>query len=403
MPDFSYLAIDKDGKQVKGSIQSTDEGSVRAKLKIDGLTLVSLKRQSVLTKEITFGSGGVKTRDMSVFCRQFASVLAAGVTVVEALRMLAEQTENKTLKNALLKTRENVQQGDTLAEAMAKSPKIFDSMFCNMVAAGEESGNLENCIVRLGTQLEKSAKLKAMVKGAMIYPIAVFIVAIGVLIVMSIVVVPKFESMFADMGTTLPGSTRALMAFSKFIMTKWYIVIIAVVALIVIISAVKKTPQGKRFFGRLALKLPIFGSLNMKSQSASFSRTMSTLVSSGMGITAALDIAAKAMSNVIYSDILIKAKDEVEQGIPLSVPIRKAPEFPSMVNNMLAVGEESGNIENMLVKVAEYFEEETEQTTANLSTILQPVIIVLLGGIVGWIVLSLYQPMISMYGGLGNL
>ncbi len=403
MPDFSYLAIDKDGKQVKGSIQSADEGSVRAKLKIDGLTLVSLKRQSLLTKDITIGSGGVKTRDMSVFCRQFASVLAAGVTVVEALRMLAEQTENKTLKNALLKTRENVQQGDTLAEAMAKSPKIFDSMFCNMVAAGEESGNLENCIVRLGTQLEKSAKLKAMVRGAMIYPIAVFIVAIGVLIVMSIVVVPKFEGMFADMGTTLPGSTRALMALSSFIMTKWYIVIIAVIALIVIISAVKKTPQGKRFFGRLSLKLPIFGSLNMKSQSASFSRTMSTLVSSGMGITAALDIAAKAMSNVIYSDILIKAKDEVEQGIPLSVPIRKAPEFPSMVNNMLAVGEESGNIENMLVKVAEYYEEETEQTTANLSTILQPVIIVLLGGIVGWIVLSLYQPMISMYGGLGNL
>ena len=403
MPDFSYLAIDREGKQVKGSIQSADEGSVRAKLKIDGLTLVSLKRQSLLTKEITLGSGTVKTRDMSVFCRQFASVLAAGVTVVEALRMLAEQTENKTLKNALLKTRENVQQGDTLAEAMAKSPKIFDSMFCNMVAAGEESGNLENCIVRLGTQLEKSAKLKAMVRGAMIYPIAVFIVAIGVLIVMSIVVVPKFEGMFADMGTTLPGSTRALMALSSFIMTKWYIVIIAVIALIVIISAVKKTPQGKRFFGRLSLKLPIFGSLNMKSQSASFSRTMSTLVSSGMGITAALDIAAKAMSNVIYSDILIKAKDEVEQGIPLSVPIRKAPEFPSMVNNMLAVGEESGNIENMLVKVAEYYEEETEQTTANLSTILQPVIIVLLGGIVGWIVLSLYQPMISMYGGLGNL
>ncbi len=403
MPDFSYLAIDKEGKQVKGNIQSADEGTVRSKLKLEGLTLVSLKRQSVLTKEITLGSGGVKTRDMSVFCRQFSSVLAAGVTVVEALRMLAEQTENKSLKNALLKTRENVQQGDTLAEAMAKSPKIFDSMFCNMVAAGEESGNLENCIVRLGTQLEKSAKLKAMVKGAMIYPIAVFIVAIGVLVIMSIVVVPKFENMFASMGTTLPGSTRALMALSDFLMTKWYILIAVVVGIIALISAVKKTPQGKRFFGRLALKLPIFGELNRKSQAASFSRTMSTLVSSGMGITAALEIASRAMSNVIYSDILMKAKDDVEQGIPLSVPIRKAEEFPSMVNNMLAVGEESGNIENMLVKVAEYFEEETEQTTANLSTILQPVIIVLLGGIVGWIVLSLYQPMISMYGNLGNL
>ena len=403
MPDFSYIAVDREGKQVKGSIQSPDEGSVRAKLKIDGLTLVSLKRQSLLTRDLTLGTGKVKTRDMSVFCRQFASVLTAGVTVVEALRMLAEQTENKTLKNALLKTRENVQQGDTLAEAMAKSPKIFDSMFTNMVAAGEESGNLENCIVRLGTQLEKSAKLKSMVKGAMIYPIAVLIIALGVLIIMSIAVVPKFETMFKDMGTTLPGSTRALMAFSEFIMTKWYLVIIVIFAVFTLIGAIKKTPQGKRFFGRLALKLPIFGDLNRKSQAASFSRTMSTLVSSGMGITAALEIAARAMSNVIYRDILIKAKDEVEQGIPLSVPIRKAPEFPSMVNNMLAVGEESGNIENMLVKVAEYFEEETEQTTANLSTILQPVIIILLGGIVGWIVLSLYQPMISMYGGMGNL
>ena len=403
MPDFSYLAIDKDGKQVKGNIQSADEGSVRAKLKIDGLTLVSLKRQSMLTKEITLGSGTVKTRDMSVFCRQFSSVLAAGVTVVEALRMLAEQTENKVLKNALLKTRENVQQGDTLAEAMAKSPKIFDSMFCNMVAAGEESGNLENCIVRLGVQLEKSAKLKSMVKGAMIYPIAVLVIALGVLIVMSIAVVPKFESMFADMGTTLPGSTRALMAFSKFLLTKWYLIIIIVVGIIVLVGAVKKTPQGKRFFGRLALKLPIFGDLNRKSQSASFSRTMSTLISSGMGITAALEIASKAMSNVIYGDILMKAKDDVEQGIPLSVPIRKAEEFPSMVNNMLAVGEESGNIENMLVKVAEYFEEETEQTTANLTTILQPAIIIVLGGIVGWIVLSLYQPMIGMYSSMGNL
>jgi type IV pilus assembly protein PilC len=209
--------------------------------------------------------------------------------------------------------------------------------------------------------------------------------------------------MFADLGTKMPGSTRALMAFSSFIMSYWYLVIIGVVAIIVIITAIKQTPPGKRFFGKLALKLPIFGDLNRKSQAASFARTMSTLVSSGMGITAALDIAAKAMSNVIYSDILTKAKEEVEQGIPLSVPIRKAPEFPSMVNNMLAVGEESGNIENMLVKVAEYFEEETEQTTANLTTILQPAIIVLLGGIVGWIVLSLYQPMISMYGGLGNL
>ena len=403
MPDFSYIAIDRDGKQVKGSIQANDEIAIRSKLKIDGLTLVKAKRQGALSKDITFGSGRVKVRDMSVFCRQFSSVLSAGVTVVEALRMLAEQTENKTLKNALIKTRENVQQGDTLAEAMAKSPKIFDNMFTNMIAAGEESGNLETCIVRLGTQLEKSAKLKSMVKGAMIYPIAVVIVAVVVLIVMSVFVVPKFADMFAGMGTELPGSTKAVMAISNFLMYKWYILIGVVAGLIVVFKAIGKTDAGKHFFGRISIKLPIFGDLNIKSQAASFSRTMSTLVSSGMSIPASLEIVAKAMTNVIYSDILVKAKDDVEQGIPLSVPIRKASEFPPMVHNMLAIGEETGSIEHMLTKVAEYYEEETEQKTANMAALLQPIIIVALGGMVGWLVLAMYQPMISMYGGIGNV
>lgn len=403
MPDFSYIAIDKEGNQVKGSVQANDESQIRSRLKIDGLTLISAKKQGALSKDISFGSGKVKTRDMSVFCRQFASVLAAGVTVVEALRMLAEQTENKTLKNALIKTRENVQQGDTLAEAMAKTPKVFDSMFTNMVAAGEESGSLETCIVRLGNQLEKSAKLKAMVKGAMIYPIAVVIVAVGVLIFMSLKVIPQFADMFSSMGAELPGSTKAVLAISDFLLYKWYILIAVVGGLIFAYVAFGKTNTGKHVYGKIALKLPIFGSLNLKSQSASFARTMATLVSSGMSIPASLEIVARAMSNILYTDVLMKAKDDVEQGVPLSIPIRKAPEFPPMVHNMLAVGEETGSIEHMLEKVAEYYEEETEQATANLAAVMQPAIIVVLGGMIGWLVLAMYQPMISMYGGMGNL
>lgn len=403
MPDFSYVAVDKEGKQVKGTIQANDESQVRSKLKIDGLSLVQAKKQGILSKDITIGSGTVKTRDMSVFCRQFSSVLAAGVTVVEALRMLAEQTENKILKNALLKTRENVQQGDTLAEAMAKSPKVFDNMFTNMIAAGEESGSLETCIVRLGNQLEKSAKLKAMVKGAMIYPIAVVIVAVGVLIFMSLKVIPQFADMFSSMGTELPGSTKAVLAISDVLLHKWYILLIVVGGIIAGYIAFGRTDLGKHVYGKIALKLPIFGSLNLKSQSASFARTMATLVSSGMSIPASLEIVARAMSNILYTDVLIKAKDDVEQGVPLSVPIRKAPEFPPMVHNMLAVGEETGSIEHMLEKVAEYYEEETEQATANLAAVMQPVIIIVLGGMIGWLVLAMYQPMISMYGGMGNM
>ncbi|MCR5685901.1 MAG: type II secretion system F family protein [Lachnospiraceae bacterium] len=403
MPDFTYVAIDKEGKQVKGTLQANDESAVRSKLKVDGLTLVSAKKANLLNKDITFGSPKVSVRDMSVFCRQFSSVLSAGVPVVEALRMLAEQTENKTLKNALIKSRENIQQGDTLAEAMAKSPKIFDTMFTNMIAAGEESGNLETCVVRLGVQLEKSAKLASMVKGAMIYPIAVLVIAMVVLIVMSTVVVPQFADMFAGMGSELPGATKAVLAISDILIHKNLYLIGGVVIVIVAYKAFGKTNTGKHVYGRISLKLPVFGDLNLKSQSASFARTMSTLVSSGMSIPAALEIVARAMSNILYTDILNKAKEDVEQGVPLSVPIRKAPEFPPMVHNMLAIGEETGSIEHMLEKVAEYYEEETEQATANLAAVLQPAIIIVLGGMIGWLVLAMYMPMISMYQGLENL
>lgn len=404
MGDFSYVAINKEGKQVKGSLQAVDAAAVRSKLKLDGLNPVSIKEQSLLTKDIEIGGGGrVKSRDLSIFCRQFTSILNAGVTVVEALRMLAEQTDNKTLKKTLYKTKELVQQGETLAQAMSTSPKVFPEMFVNMVAAGEESGNLDVCIDRMGTQFEKSAKLSGMVKKAMIYPIAVVVIAVVVLIVMSTKVIPKFANMFLEMGADLPGSTQAVMALSDFLLTKWYVLIAIVVLLALFFSWSGTTKRGKEIYGAIAIKLPIFGNINIKSNAAKFSRTMSTLVSSGMGITSAIEITARTMQNVLYKYALENAKTEVEQGIPLSVPIRKSSVFPSMVHNMLAIGEETGSIEHMLDKVAEYYEEETEQATASLAELIQPVIIVVLGGLVGWMVLAMYQPMISMYGGMGNL
>lgn len=403
MGDFSYIAINKEGKQIKGSIQAVDMAAVRSKLKLDGLNPVSIKEQSILTKDIEIGSGKVKTRDLSIFCRQFTSVLNAGVTVVEALRMLAEQTDNKTLRKTLYKTKELVQQGETLAQAMATSPKVFPEMFINMVAAGEESGSLDICFERMGNQFEKSAKLAGMVKKAMIYPIAVVVIALVVLIVMSTLVIPKFATMFVDMGADLPGATQAVMALSNFLITKWYVLIIAVVLLVIFFKWSASTTRGKEIYGAIAIKLPIFGNINIKSNAAKFARTMSTLVSSGMGITAAIEITAKTMQNILYKNALDNAKLEVEQGIPLSVPIRKATVFPPMVHNMLAIGEETGSIEHMLNKVADYFEEETEQATASLAELIQPVIIVVLGGLVGWMVLAMYQPMISMYGGMGNL
>lgn len=405
MADFSYIAINKEGKQVKGNLQAPDANAVKSKLRLDGLTPVSVKTQNILTKDIEIGGGGkkVKPRDLSIFCRQFTSILNAGVPVVEALRMMAEQTENKTFRSTLYKTKELVQQGSTLAEAMAKSPKVFPEMFVNMVAAGEVSGSLELCVSRMGTQFEKSSKLSGMVKKAMVYPIAVIIIAIVVLIVMSTVVVPKFAVMFAEMGSDLPASTKIVMGISDVFIHKWYVILAITVGLILFFGWFGRTDQGKYIYGRIALGMPIFGKINTKSNSAKFARTMSTLISSGMGITAAIEITAKTMGNVLFKKALESAKLEVEQGVPLSVPIRKSKVFPSMVNNMLAIGEETGAIESMMDKVAEYYEEETEQATGSLAELLQPIIIVVLGGLVGLMVLALYQPMINMYGSVGNL
>ncbi|MBR4342529.1 MAG: type II secretion system F family protein [Lachnospiraceae bacterium] len=404
MGQYTYVAVTKMGDQTKGNIEAKNIEAAKLQLQANGLTPISVKNQSIFSKDLNIGGEKkVTKRDLSVFCRQFTSILNAGVTVVEALNMLADQTQNKTLVKALRKTSESVQQGDTLAVSMAKHPKVFPEMFVNMVEAGEVSGSLEEAVSRMGVQFEKSAKLAGIIKKAMIYPIAVIVVALVVLIVMSVAVVPQFASMFESMGSELPGSTKAVMALADFLINKWWLLIIIVVATIVGLNLFGKTDKGKTVFGTIAIKIPIIGQVNVKTQSASFARTMSTLVSSGLGISQALEICAKAMKNILYKNALIKAKQEVEQGVNLSVPIRRAKVYPTLVPNMIAIGEETGNIENMLDKVADYFEEEAELATQSMSEMMQPIIIVVLGGLVGWMVLAMYQPMITMYGDMENL
>lgn len=404
MADFAYVAVNKNGEQVKSTIQAKTVDAARTALRADGLTPISVKAQSIFSKDIQIGGDKkVTNRDLSVFCRQFSSMLNAGVTVVQALDMLAEQTQNKTLVKALKKTSEAVQQGESLSNAMGKSPKVFSEMFVNLVDAGEVSGSLEVCIDRMGKQFEKSAKLAGNLRSAMIYPIAVLVIALGVLIFMSTSIVPTFAEMFADMGSELPGATKACLALSDFLTTKWWLLIIIVFSAAIGIKLSLKTDAGKTFWGTVAIKIPILGPVNIKTNSASFARTMSTLVSSGMGIAQSLEVVGKAMKNILYKKALMKAKIEVEQGVNLSVPIRKSGVYPVLVPNMIAIGEETGNVENMLDKVADYFEEEADAATASMTALMQPIIIVVLGGIVGWMVLAMYSPMINMYGGMGNL
>ncbi len=402
MGDFAYQAIDKTGRRKKGSMKAESAAQVMEALRSDGLTPVKVTEQNLLTRDINIGGEKkVKTRDLAVFCRQFSGILKASVTVVDGLKLMSDQTEHKTLKNALDKTLAAVKQGNSLADSMRLSPKVFPPMLVNMIEAGEASGTLDTCIERMGIQYEKSARIQGLVKKAMTYPIVVVIVAFAVMIVMSMVIVPKFAVMFAELGADLPVTTRMVMGFSDFLFGYWWLLLILIVGLVLGINLVNRTDAGKMFFGRMALRLPIFGKFNMKSSSASFARTMSTLMASGMGITQAIDIAANAMSNICYTRLLKRAKSEVEQGYPLSQPLRQSDIFPPMVYNMMAIGEETGDVSGMLDRVADYYEEETELAAASMTELLQPLIIVVVGGMVAILVLAMYQPMIEMYGTLG--
>ncbi len=404
MTDYIYTAIGKDGKQVKGTISAANEDRAWALIKEQGLVPTKVAQQTAFNKDINISIGSpVKPRDLSVFCRQFQSILAAGVTIVEALGMLADQTENKTFAKAIQETKASVQKGSTLADAMRAHPKVYPSLLINMVEAGEASGSLENSMERMSVQFEKSARLKAMIKKAMMYPIVIVIVAFAVLIVMSIVVIPQFAEMFESMGSELPAITKAVMAFSGFIMNKWYVLLIIVVLAAVFFSWFAKTETGQTIFGMIAMKAPIFGKLVVKNASASFARTLSTLVSSGISLSEALEITSRSMTNIHFRRALQEARVEVEQGVNLSEPLRRCGLFPSMIPQMIKIGEETGSIDGMLTKAADYYEDEVEIATASLSTLMEPLIIVVLGVIVGVLVLAMYMPMISMYQGMDSL
>lgn len=404
MENYVYTAVGKDGKKVKGTVSATSESRAMAALKEQGLLPTKVEKETVFNKELSISIGSpVKPRDLSVFCRQFQSLLAAGVGIVEALEMLSDQTENKVFAKTIRETQGAVQKGSTLAEAMRESPKVYPSLLINMIEAGEASGSLETALERMSVQFEKSAKLKALVKKAMMYPIVIIIVAFAVLIAMSVIVIPQFVEMFESMGSELPMITKAVMAFSDFIIHKWYLVILIAVIAAIAVRMFAKTEVGQVFFGTVSMKLPIFGKLAVKNASASFARTLSTLIGAGISLSDALEITGRSMKNILFKRALIEAKKEVEQGSNLSDPLRKCGLFPLMIPQMIRIGEETGNIDGMLMKTADYYEDEVEIATASLTTLMEPLIIVVLGVIVGVLVLAMYMPMISMYSGLENL
>jgi len=399
MAKYSFKVVDSAGKSQKKTVEAKSEEAARAKLKSDGYSVAGVGKEVGGKKK---RGGKVTDRDLSVFCKQFAAVLRAGVPIISALDMMGEQMTNKTLQAALAEAATYVQKGGTLADAMRQNPKAFPDMLSNMVAAGEMSGKLEISFERMAVQFEKDGAIKSKIKGAMTYPIVILVVVIGVVAMLMIMVVPTFSSMFEEMGATLPKPTQVIVAISNFLVSKWWLLLIIVAALVVGIKFFKKTPAGQQLFGQMALKAPIFGQLSVKTAAATFSRTFATLLASGIPLIDAVEQTGKVMKNKVIRDGVIGCKAQVAKGVPLSKPIRDLDIFPAMLPSMMHIGEETGNIEDMMEKVADFYEEEVAVATDALTSMMEPLIIVVLGVTVGGIVIAIYSPILSMYDAVDN-
>lgn len=402
MPSYKYEVIGPDGKPQTGTIDASNLEVATAELKSGGNTIVSLSKANAFNKDLDIHIGkAVSVRELSVFCRQFESVLNAGVTVIEALNMLAEQTENKTFKSALEDIRDAVQKGDTLSAAMAEFPKIFPPLMIQMVAAGEATGGIDKAFSRMGGQFEKEAHLKGLIVKSMIYPVILIVVIIVVVAIMMIKIVPTFTEQFDEVGGQLPGITLAVMAVSDFFVNSWYFMVAIIVGLVIFFKEFKKTENGAVIMGRLALKFPLVGKLNIKTASASMTRTLATLMGSGIQLVDALNLVMEMMKNQIVKNALKKAQEEVSRGIPLSIPLQETGVFPPMVYHMIEIGEETGNMEDMLDKIAEYYDEEVEMATQSLLAVMEPMIIIIMALVVVPIVLAIMMPMYSLYDSIG--
>lgn len=404
MPGYSYVAVDSRGKEKRGRMDAENREEVVRQLKNDGLIPVSIREQGVLNKEIDFSIGKkVKPRDLSVFCRQFVSITQAGVPMKEALQMLTEQTENKYLKQAVANVLANVEKGNTLADSMAAEKDIFPDIMVHMVEAGESSGSLDISFARMAVHFEKEAKLKATIRKATIYPIILIFAVIGVIAVMLLFVIPIFIDMFADLDVEMPALTMGVMNLSKWTAGHWYVILAVIVAVILAYQAIYRTDQGRLKIDLIKMKIPLLGKLNVKSTCAQFARTMSTLMAAGVPTIDCLETVAKIVKNIHYKNALMKAREEVMKGIPLSEPLETSGIFPPMVYHMTSIGEDTGNMEDMLTKLADYYDEEVEITTQSVLAAMEPLIIVFMALIVGTLVIAVIMPIGTMYEGLDSM
>ena len=397
MPTYSYTAVGTNRKTIKDSIDSPSLEQAKSTLRRAGYTIIEIGEQSILDRDLNIGFlDKPKAKDMAIFCRQFVSILRAGVPISVVLNMLGQQTENKKLASAIRNMQTDVEKGDSLALSMRRHPKIFNSMLVNMVASGEESGNLESSFSQMETYFDKMKKTGAAVTKAMIYPCVLIVVMIIVLIVMMTVIVPKFVTTFTDMGAELPMITQIVVNTSHF-MQKWiWLIAIVIIGLVLGGIAFGRTNVGMHAYGWISRKIPVVKELTVKSASAMFARTLSLLLGSGLTLTDSLELVANNMKNIWYKEAVTRIRAQVSEGWQLNVAVRESKLFPPMVYNLIAIGEETGDLQGMLEKTADYYDDEVDGAVQKLLSLMEPIIILFMAFFVVVIVLSIYMPMLKM-------
>ncbi|AGX05698.1 hypothetical protein B14911_06316 [Bacillus sp. NRRL B-14911] len=401
MARYKYSGRDLKGKK-SGIVTAASKREAMLQLKESGIRILDLNEipETLLTKEISIGNP-VKLQDFVIYLRQFATLLRAGVTVVDATGILSQQTESKALKKALAAVEQDLREGNSLSDAAAKHKKVFTSMFVNMIKAGEAGGNMDDTLERLAVHYEKQHFTKQKIISALAYPIAVGIIAVAVVIFLLVSVVPTFVEMFQDFGGELPAITQFVLNSSEFMQKYWWLVILMFVSVFIGVSVIRNNKNTKYYFDYFLLRLPIFGKMLQKAALARMTRTLSSLFASSVPILQAISIVENIVENEVVAKVLQKSRTSLEQGKSLTEPMRKHWVFPPLVSQMIAIGEESGSLDEMLSKVADFYEKEVESTTDRLKSLIEPLMIVFLAGIVGTIVTSIMVPMFEIFNHVG--
>lgn len=402
MPVFIWEGTTRKDEVKKGEMEAVDELAVRGLLRRQGFKSIEIrKKPKDLAEYIPFLTGRIKEKNVVVFCRIFSTMINAGLPLIQCLDLLAQQEDNKVFAKIIRKIKEDIEGGTSLTDALKKYPKVFDELFVNLIAAGEAGGILDVVLARLSNYMEKAMKLKSKVKGAMTYPIAVLVISSGVVALLLIKVIPVFQKMFEGSGAQLPGPTAMLIAASEFARSYWWLVLGVLILMVFAFNRFYKTDKGRWTVDFLLLKLPIFGELLKKVAVAKFSRTLSTMLSSGVPILEGLAIVSKTSGNVVVEAALMKTRQSISEGQSIAEPLEQAKIFPPMVVQMIAVGEATGALDAMLSKIADFYDDEVDAAVSAMMTLMEPAMIVFLGGVVGGMIIAMYLPIFKLASVVG--